>query len=206
MDLLTFVSTMTTALAWPCVAGAIAVAYRREIRALVAGMKKLKLGPVEAEMFEQQAREVRDLALSSAVADKTTADHEGHPRELDDQLLNLLTRSPRDAILAAWDMMQDAVRSLGERHGIDPGALLVTILLELRHKQVISANQYQLLRKVYDLGAQAATTSVLYGPEGALNYVVAVSHALQRVGGSDKPGRSWQLRKKPIGTKLPEYR
>jgi len=64
MDWLTFISNMTAALAWPLVIAAIAFFYRKEIRHLLAGFRRLKVGPLEAEMFELKVREIRQSALS----------------------------------------------------------------------------------------------------------------------------------------------
>lgn len=64
MDWLTFISNMTAALAWPLVIAAVAFFYRKEIRHLVAGFRRLKVGPLEAEMFESRVREIRQLAVS----------------------------------------------------------------------------------------------------------------------------------------------
>src|SRR4051812_15444337 len=64
MDWLTFISNMTSALAWPVVIAAIAIFYQQEIRHFVAGFRRLKVGPLEAEMFELKVREIRQLAVS----------------------------------------------------------------------------------------------------------------------------------------------
>lgn len=65
MDGWTFVSNITAALAWPAVVAAIAFGFREEIKRLfhlTQDLKKFKLGPVEAEMFEREAKEAMALA------------------------------------------------------------------------------------------------------------------------------------------------
>ncbi|MEJ8814339.1 hypothetical protein WKW77_24870 [Variovorax ureilyticus] len=189
MDWLTFISTMTAALAWPLVIGVIAVAFRAEIRNLVSGMKKLKLGPVEAEMFEREAREVRKLAQAlppreqvreaqPATSVQRTPDgrHElpniGRvpPRvtkrefDIDEFLLGFLNNSghpgsPRSAIVNVWSALEDAIRSLAEQVGSPPEASVGVMLLDLERRRALSGEEIALVRKLYDLRDEALQTA-----------------------------------------------
>lgn len=70
---------MTNALAWPVVIALLAFKFKAELRLIVHGMKKLKLGPVEAEMFEKKTLEVREFAAAIVDVDhlrpKSTMPH-----------------------------------------------------------------------------------------------------------------------------------
>jgi hypothetical protein len=222
MDWLTFLSTMTSALAWPVAVGALVIVFRGEIRSIVAGMKRLKLGPMEAEMFERQAREVRDLAVALPARSATiprlptprtpisehelqiippTVDALPQPDgyDIDTHLLELITSPtyramPRNGVLKVWTAIEDALRSLAERSDADPNATFSVLLLDLQRRKSISKDEFELLRKLSSMRDDAYMSTVQVTEDAALDYVAAASTILRKIGLSDKPGRSFDVR------------
>lgn len=197
MDWLTFISNMTGALAWPAAVGGIAWAYKSEIQQLVGGLKRLKLGPMEAEMFEKQAQEAKALADALPEnAESKQADHPSPPTAtappepapppqatkssdaaIEDYLLDILSKSPSLAIAEAWMPLEARIRQLASGTDADPNGPVVSILLELHRKKTIGKDQFSLLRKLYELHMQARSTTIRFSVEAGLDYIIAISAA-----------------------------
>jgi hypothetical protein len=214
MDWMTFISNMTGALAWPLVVGAIAYTYRSELRQVLVALKRLKLGPGEAEVFAIEAREARVLAESLPASHRNhpaapgTTEHPPAPAggksRIEDELLMLIDGSTERPILGAWNRVEDAMRSVAKRNRIDPDLPVPALLLRLLEREVISRSEFDLLQQLRRLRNQVAmATGVDFTEDAVLNYLVAASSILGRVGLSDEPGRSVQLRSKPIGSLKP---
>ena len=223
MDWLTFISTMITALAWPIAIVTLATYFRSEIRGLVAGMKRLKLGPMEAEMFELQVREAKSAAL--ALPDRMSDTNPVQPSspgsganvalpslgakggDIDSYLLDLVTSrtyrtAPRPGVLAVWNAVEDAVRSLAERSNANPKASVSVMLLELQRLGALSKDEFELLRKLSALRDNANMSTLSITEDAALDYVAAASTILRKTGLSDKPGRSVDMRSVPLGVAI----
>ena len=205
MDWITFISTMTSALAWPTVIGSVAYFYRAEIRHLLLRHEELKLGPMEAEMFEQRIREVKQLAIAlpsrqpeapsidsggtASGTEKAASIEQPTPAlaagaAIDDHLLARLptpsdTSSPRLAILNVWVIVEDSLRSLAERNRLEAAATVVTMLLALEKMGLITRQERDLLRQMYELRYEAAIATLSFSEDAVLDYVVAVIHFLK---------------------------
>lgn len=59
MDLLTFIAELFKAIAWPIVTLVVALLFRQQIIALLARLRKGKLGSTEFE-FEQEVKALRE--------------------------------------------------------------------------------------------------------------------------------------------------
>ena len=222
MEWLTFISTMTTALSWPIAIVSLAIYFRTEIRSLVVGMKKLKLGPMEAEMFELQVREAKTAALalpsrtsdtiavlgaSASGANLTLPNLGTTGGDIDSYLLDLVTSptyrtAPRTGLLAVWNAVEDAVRSLAERSKANSKASVSVMLLELQRLGVLSRDEFELLRKLSALRDEAYMSTRSITEDAALDYVAAASTILRKTGLSDKPGRSVDIRSVPLGVTI----
>lgn len=243
MDWLTFISNMTSALAWPMVIAAIAFLYQKEIRHLVAGFRKLKVGPIEAEMFEHKVREIRQLAFSlpernipvefgpkherdgdtvpraaepmqdrtalrePVVAPTSNLHTNANSVEVEDDLLNTVEEAMRNgtegsAIRSTWNLVEDALRSFAERNGLKPKPTVVMMLLDLKRNGLLSLEEYQLLRQLYELHNMATMTTIVFRHDTLLDFVVAASEILRKTGLSATPGRSSTLRAVAIGERV----
>lgn len=110
MDTLTFIAKLAEALGWPIAAIVLAAWLRKEIRALLPYVKRVKAGPLEAE-FE---REVRELKASTEAA-PAEARKELPPPPSQPLLLQLAELHARSAILEAWVRVEAAARAALEK-------------------------------------------------------------------------------------------
>lgn len=221
MDWPTFISNMTGALAWPVVVGGIAFFYRVELRHLASSMKKFKVGPLEAEMYELKARQARLAADAlpphnhAALPGPGASDSGTQPQPpeiiseapnpgIDDRLIEMLAEasasgSRRLVVQDIWTMVEDAVRSLAERSGSNPRSSVVMLLLDLTRRKVMSSAEYEVVRNLYTLRSELAGTTVTPSEETVVEYAAAASSILRKVGVSEHPGRSAALRSVPLG-------
>lgn len=103
MDWLTFISELIKAIAWPAVTLVIAFLFRGQIRALLARLKKGKLGPTEFE-FEETVKELKQEAVQA-----------GLPPAAETAAFWATYSDPRAVIIDAWLGVERAAFRLAER-------------------------------------------------------------------------------------------
>jgi len=113
MDTLTFVAKVIDALAWPVATVVLVALLRREIKALLPFVKRLKAGPLEAE-FERELQELRTVVESQVAP--PPAEKQLSPQE--QKLLQLADINPRSAILEAWQGVEASARRLVYERGL----------------------------------------------------------------------------------------
>jgi hypothetical protein len=102
MDWLAFISSMTSALAWPLAIGAIALFFRGQIISLLQDIKKLRVGDVElqlgdtVEKIREEVKEVED-----------DPDFEDVP--VDPGLITLIESHPHLAVLEGWKRLERVI-------------------------------------------------------------------------------------------------
>lgn len=111
MDWLTFVSKLAETLAWPVVALIVVALLRKEVRALLAILKKVKAGPVEAE-FEREINELK----SAADAELPVVEQPATSNQ--NELEQLAQINPRAAIIESWRRLELEARKALSRLGI----------------------------------------------------------------------------------------
>ena len=144
MDWLTFVVEMSKSLAWPVASVLIAVLFREQIAALLARMKKGKVGPAEFEFDEAVLALEQEFKPNSEVAKTSSSSPEFAPRASTEA-------DPRTVILEAWLKVETAARKLGKKHGAEheqlPNDTGLTIRL-LRMKGVVDWEHEKLFRQL----------------------------------------------------------
>lgn len=113
MDWLTFVSKLIETLAWPAVVLVVVALLRKEVRALLAILKKVKAGPVEAE-FEREINELKSVADAELPVVEQPAPATSNQNELE-QLAQI---NPRAAIIESWRRLELEARKALSRLGI----------------------------------------------------------------------------------------
>ncbi len=104
MDWLTFIAAIIKAAAWPGATLAIALIFRTELRALLAKIRKGKVGPAEFE-FEQDVKVLTEQAPMGALP----------PPPVSSPTISLATTNPRAAIVEAWLGVETAVQRLAHQ-------------------------------------------------------------------------------------------
>lgn len=199
MDWLTFISNMTTAIAWPATVLIVGAIYQEELRRFFITIKKLKLGPMEAEMFEAKAKEAKELAESlvppqsgepaemppiSSGVPATTAPPAKHSRlnAEEDRLLEMMERRPRLALIEAWKLVERAVDALTAGRSdasLSIGATFMTRVFGLQRSGAITGEQVAVVRKLYELYNNAVTTTIVFSEDAVLDYIIAASNLLR---------------------------
>lgn len=109
MDLLSFVAKLVDALAWPVATIILVTLLRDQINPLLAHMKRLKAGPVEAE-FERQVAELKSSTEMPQEGPGVSPERK--------RLLKLVEVEPRAAVMEAWRGVEQAAISVVRERGI----------------------------------------------------------------------------------------
>jgi hypothetical protein len=150
MDWLTFIVEIVKASAWPLAVVLMALLFRRELRALLARIKKGKVGPAEFE-FEETVKEL----------EKEAAQLPGPPETLEvpSAKVSLTTSEPRAAIMNAWLEVENALSSLAQtRLGLPPGLARSPLpaIRAIQKAQLIEQHYLTLYNELRVLRNQAA--------------------------------------------------
>jgi hypothetical protein len=160
MNVLTFISDIVKALAWPIVSLVIAMVFRSELRALLHRIKKGKVGPAEFE-FEETIAAIRDRVGKT----------ETRSPEIDPAIVSLADRDPRSVILNSWLTIEAIVELIvakqatqEERRDARSAALRVLHrLLRDKPEYVDMYNDLRMLRNqaVHDVDFSPRASSVI---------------------------------------------
>ena len=149
MDILTFISSIITSIAWPTAVFGVAFLLRGKISELIPLIKKLKYKEFElefAQALEDIKRKEADLPVQS------------NSKRLED--LSLLAElSPRAAILESWLAVEVAVLQLGlksdisSEHVTSSNSGKIAYVLEAR--SIITKEEANLFKKLRELRNKA---------------------------------------------------
>lgn len=104
MDVLTFISELIKAVAWPATAIVLVVLLRKPIVELIPLLRKLKYKEIELEF----AQEVYELKAEVEAIAKEKGEEAPSIASTSSNLLNLVTFSTRAAIMEAWLEVESA--------------------------------------------------------------------------------------------------
>lgn len=178
MDTLTFVSSLTEALAWPVAAVVLVLFLRREIGLMLPLLKRIKAGPLEAE-FERELKELRTTTDAELPKVAPSAETQSEAT----LLVKLAELNPRSAVLEAWQRVETAARRVPTRRALNLTPAQeqspVAVARALSAKGLISTEEYTLFHDLRALRNQAAHAHD-FSPTGeaALNYVALSSRLL----------------------------
>jgi hypothetical protein len=174
MDAMNFMVGILNALAWPVAAVVIVFAFRKEFRALVPLIRKLKAGPLEAE-FERDVQLISEESPAAA-----EVDHD--PRR---EMLEDLSRvHPRSAILEAWLGVESAVRraALQKIGGSPPPDVSSPLraMRQLAQSEIVDPDDIALFHDLRGLRNQAAHLQDFYPSRNAALHYVILARGLER--------------------------
>lgn len=182
MDTLTFISKLVEALSWPAVALIAVTLLRKELGALLALLKKVKAGPVEAE-FEREINELKSVADAELPAVEQQAPATSSQNELE----QLAQVNPRAAIIEAWRRLELAARRALARLGVTmnwrDAASPIAHARNLARNALLSQEELVLfndLRNLRNMSVHAENFSPTL--EAALSYIEVASRVQQTLG------------------------
>lgn len=171
MDALTFIIEIVKALGWPVATIALVMMLRKEIKALLPLVKRLKAGPVEAE-FDREVKELKATA-EAQLPPVTQTQAVTTQRQ---KLLQLAEINPRSAVIEAWQDVEFAARRflqsqsapITEREPQSP----VALLRGLNRYEVLTRDEVALFNDLRSLRNEAVHRSEFVPTyESVLNYI-----------------------------------
>ena len=160
MDWLTFFAKVIESLAWPVGAVVLVGVLREDIRKLAPWIKKLKAGPVEAEMFERKVEALKE-AVAEAAAPAAPAAEQQEIRPPDtaskEFLMELAERHPRSGIIEAWLRVEAAARALAATTEDSSARLIspLSVAKDLLRNRLMTEGQFELFRRLFRLRSTA---------------------------------------------------
>lgn len=187
MDWLTFISTMTSALAWPLVALVLGLVLRKKVLDLIPAIRKLKAGPIEAE-FELATKQVlSNAAVASSQAEPSAQAKSSQGLDQGDNKIvaRLLSarNDPAGMILDGWANVDGELFRLGHQMGllVDPLTNTSKIYESVMASDVLPAETRRLVRELRDLRNKVAHVVVKPTSEAAQDYILAVERVVELI-------------------------
>jgi hypothetical protein len=188
---LAFVASLVHSLAWPAGVVVVVLVLRRPIGlAISQGLRRLRIGPVEAE-FDHELAEVRQELRRSP--ELTAADATPLAAGLSEELARLAEASPRAAVLEAYARIEARLVDLLDSAGAPPSSAVGgRALAQLAHSHGLISDEtlsaVDGLSVLRNLAAHSPSDDI--GVSRARDYLAladAVLYAL-RATHSDTPG------------------
>ncbi|MGE0357193.1 MAG: hypothetical protein AB7P08_09785 [Burkholderiales bacterium] len=184
MDWLTFTSKIIEALAWPIVVLILGLVFREKLHDLLAAVRKLKAGPVEAE-FEMAAKQARaNAAEASAIeATKTQESSPGSQETSEQKVVEKLLNArsdPAGTILVGWATVDGELFRLGRQMGllVDPLENTAKVYQAVISSNVLPAGTVRLVKELRELRNSVAHVKVTPTPDSAQDYLLAVDRVV----------------------------
>jgi hypothetical protein len=117
MDGLAFLADVIGSLAWPLVILILGVAFRERLNALLTGVRRIRVGSIEAEIAER-AREIEEAADAIEGIDESSSPSRAFYVETEDRIRETARFTPRGAILEAWLLVESAATGLLRDRGV----------------------------------------------------------------------------------------
>lgn len=184
MDILTFISNLITALAWPIAVVIIVLILKDPLVGLLRNIKRFKFKDAELD-FKEAATELQQI------------DHANIKQiTLDKNQLELAKLSPRGAILESWLELEDILSSTAGKQGIPstrPGGLhgkqvpldSLSFAQMLSASGKISASSYDLFQKLRQIRNKAVhVTDNVINQEDAETFIRLVTELKQELKGT----------------------
>lgn len=178
---------MIDSLAWPLVALALGLVFRKKLLDLIPAIRKLKAGPLEAE-FELAAKEIRVSAAEISAKSKTTKG--GEPDEQREERGKEIVASflsarndPAGMILEGWSKVDGELFRLGHQLGdvVDPMTSTTKVFKSVMSSDVLPFETRRLVHELLDLRNKVAHSKVVPTSDAAQDYVLAVDRVVKLI-------------------------
>ncbi len=133
-----FVAALVASLAWPLVAVAVLVAFRKQLITLAnRSVRRIKAGPLEAEWFDT-LQEVKTVLEVEAIAEEVgSAGSDGRGRFIE-RIRQLVDEEPDVAVVAAFHLVEVELVRVAEIFGIEVGKSPSRLTAQLMDRGLIS--------------------------------------------------------------------
>lgn len=186
MDWLTFVSKVIDSLAWPLVALALGLVFRKRLLELIPAIRKFKAGPLEAE-FEMAAKQVRASAKQETlqitpIPSERPEDKSETGNETVERLLNA-RNDPAGMILEAWAKVEGELFRLGHQMGdvVDPLTSDSKVYRAVMSSNVLPEHTKSLITELRELRNKVSHAKVVPSSDAAQEYVVGAHRVVDLI-------------------------
>lgn len=159
MDALTFISILVQSLAWPFTILILLIVYRRQILSLIPALRAFRYGGFELEfssVINRLANQADEAGLPQAAAVSRGASVQS-VQDLG-RLYELNVLSPRAAILEAWLLIEQELRSRAESADLPfKSGHAKLVLDELLNRNRLSGKLYSIIEQLRSLRNEAAS-------------------------------------------------
>jgi len=194
MSVLRFIAELVKALAWPCVAVVAVVVFRAELRKLIPLLRRVKLGPVEAEWAELASEAQAELkAGQPPVSEVSRALHGPIYLELAESARGM----PIDAVVRGYQHVRSALVELSSsafpafpgEESRNPGrAVDMRVLMSVAERNnLITGETASAVDKIVDLHNVARHRPDEISVSMALEYLTLCDQTVDRI----RNGRHW---------------
>ncbi|MBB1467197.1 hypothetical protein H5232_01785 [Pseudoalteromonas sp. SG41-5] len=185
MDLLTFISKVIDAIAWPTVILILGIVFRRSVSDLFPFLRKIKAGPVEAE-FGAEARKLLEeskeiIAGSGAKEGKISSEEQ----EADVALakIYIAKHDPTKMILEGWRNVDGALFRFGKDAGIivDPMDSTNNVYTRVITTDLLEPETKKLVIEIYEMRNRVAQANLKPSLSAAKDYILAVEQIVKLI-------------------------
>lgn len=186
---LTFISTVIGALAWPVVALIVALVFRKAILELLPAIRSLKAGPLSVA-FENKAKDIRvKVAEESASEQARLPEKALSPKQLSltaeaaRESLLIASADPTGSVLDGWGKVDGEIFRLGMQMGeiVDPLEGTQKVYSWVMQSNILPVGTKELIRGLRDLRNQVAHRNVVPTTEAAQNYLASVDRVVELI-------------------------
>jgi len=180
VDTLTFIAALVSAIAWPVAIIGVVALFRKQIGDVIAFVSLIKFKGLEVQI-ERDASALARSAQEALPAPKAQAGErkEAGPAWVPHQLAALADRSPREAIIEAWNAVSNVAVAALTKRGVRPvrvaGQVAPTAIeAELRRQGILNDGQLDVLKQLRNLrNAAVHAPAFVITPTAALEYGIA---------------------------------
>jgi len=173
MDVKTFVAQIVASLAWPITVLVCLPLLRKPLRSLTPLIRRLKYSDLELQ-FGREVADVKETTETAAL--KTAQKAEVAEKEVWQELMQLASVRPRNAVRAAWHQVESTLMRVAKDRNLQaaPAAWSMPMVIGalLLNAGVISDTQHKLLYRLRQLTSEAERAPVDgLAPDDAAEFV-----------------------------------
>jgi hypothetical protein len=186
VDLLTFISKLIDALAWPLVVFILGLVFRKQVSDILPWVRKLKAGPVEAVDIE--ARKLLDdskeaAANSPSISGDSKSKEQGPDVELALAKIYSAKQDPVKMILEGWSNVDGALFRFGKDAGIliDPMGSTNNVYMRVMSTDLLLPSTKKLVLEIHEMRNRVAHANIKPSINAAKDYLLAVEQVVRLI-------------------------
>jgi len=150
MDALTFIASIINYLAWPLTVIIVLIVLRRPIAEFIPLLQSLRYGDIELN-FESRIKQIESQAEQENLPMKPERMLSPAPRTTDELLEDLVSVSPRVAIIEAFSYVDQSILAAARKHNLPQNIGNNSIVTRLRDNGQLSDGVVQLYYELKQL-------------------------------------------------------